>query len=102
MTHEMLVASLVRDGKRKKRGAQLGELLRTDRHGILDVVREKKVEPMQLESQDVSIRLTHVAAMAASVRKDSDALPENLVEELGETLKKERGVSSCLLLLFQW
>jgi hypothetical protein len=102
MTHEMLVASLVRDGKRKKRGAQLGELLRTDRHGILDAVREKKVEPMQLESQDVSIRLTHVAAMAASVRKDSDALPENLVEKLGETLKKERGVSSCLLLLFQW
>ena len=99
MTQGIIVSSLLRDGKRKKRGAQLADRLRTRRHKTLEVSLEDKHEHTQLETHN-AMKLTSIASMASSARKENPAMAGS-VEKLGKTLKQERGVSCFAIVLFR-
>lgn len=97
MVQNYMVDSLLRAGKKKKRGAQLASHLKTARHGMLQVVREKELT--QLDPRCEPLSLTHVHNLAVAGRDLVTGLSDIAIEELGETLKKERGVRVFTLLL---
>ena len=98
MTQNVMVASLVRDGRQKKRTAPLANRLRTKQHGVLKVVQKKRLEPTQLDVRVKQLHLPCISNMISSSLESQEAVCfDPIVEELGETLKKERGVSSKLI-----
>ncbi|KAL7510463.1 hypothetical protein ACHAXN_007709 [Cyclotella atomus] len=90
MVQNAMIASLLRDGTRRKRGAQLAKRLKTSRHGLLEVTSESS-EHTQLDNRVYGMELMRIHEMASLEDGRPDVSAGNLVEELGETLKKERG-----------